>query len=124
MSWKYFKRTDFDCACGKCTNLIDDQLINSLDELRERVGFPLIVSSGYRCPEHNQRVSSTGPSGPHTTGRAVDLAVSHDKAWFVLSEAFRMGFTGIGVKGHGSGRFVHLDAIADEKIRPRVWSYP
>ena len=122
MSWKYFKREDFACKhCGE--NKIDDQLISSLDELRSRVGFPLIVSSGYRCPAHNQAVSSTGPNGPHTTGRAVDLAVSHDKAYWVLREAFNMGFTGIGVNGKGSGRFIHIDAIADDNARPRVWSY-
>lgn len=124
MSWRYFKRDDFACKCGNCSNLIDDQFISSLDTLRDRVGFPLLVTSGYRCPDHNQKVSSTGPNGPHTTGLAVDLAVSHDKAYLVAREAFRMGFTGIGVRGHGTGRFVHLDAISDETIRPRLWSYP
>lgn len=120
---KYFKREDFACKCGKCENKIDDQLTASLDELRGRVGFPLIVSSGYRCPEHNQKVSSTGPNGPHTTGKAVDLAVSHDKAYFVLQQALRMGFTGIGVNGKGTGRFIHLDALPESAGRPRVWSY-
>ena len=126
MSFKYFDRDDFKCkgtSCCNGSNKTEDAFIGSLDELRERVGFPLIVSSGYRCPEHNQKVSSTGPNGPHTTGRAVDLAVSHDKAWFVLNEAFRMGFTGVGVNGKGAGRFIHLDAISDPDKRPRVWSY-
>ena len=122
MNWKYFKKADFACKhCGQ--NETEDEFITSLDILRERVGFPLIVSSGYRCPAHNQAVSSTGPNGPHTTGRAVDLAVSHDKAYFVLQQALRMGFTGIGVNGKGSGRFIHLDAINDPVGRPRVWSY-
>lgn len=123
MSFRHFKFEDFECKhCG--SNLTDQQFIKSLDELRERVGFPLIVNSGYRCPDYNSQVSTTGRNGPHTTGRAVDLGVSHDKAWFVLKEAFRMGFTGIGVKGHGTSRFIHLDAIADPQARPRVWSYP
>lgn len=123
MTWAYFTKEEFACKCGKCENKIDEGLISSLDELRKRVGFPLPVSSGYRCSAHNQAVSSTGPNGPHTTGRAVDLAVSHDKAYFVLQQALRMGFTGIGVNGKGSGRFIHLDAISDPVGRPRVWSY-
>ena len=122
MNWKYFKREDFACKhCGE--NNTEDEFISSLDALRGRVGFPLIVTSGYRCPTHNAAVSSTGPNGPHTTGRAVDLAVSHDKAYWVLKEALSMGFTGIGVRGHGDSRFVHLDAITGDS-RPRVWSYP
>lgn len=123
MTFKYFDRDDFKCShCGE--NQTEDAFIGSLDMLRERVGFPLIVTSGYRCPEYNKKVSSTGLNGPHTTGRAVDLAVSHDKAYFVLQQAFVMGFTGVGVKGHGASRFIHLDMITDPEKRPRVWSYP
>ena len=45
-----------------------------MQEARGELG-PLKITSGYRCSEHNASISKTGPTGPHTTGAAVDLAV-------------------------------------------------
>lgn len=101
------------------------QFVERLDALRERLGAPLIVSSGYRCQAHNARVSSSGRFGPHTTGRAADLAVSGAVAFRVLALAAELGFTGLGVQQRGAGRFVHLDDLpaASDRPRPWVWSY-
>lgn len=125
MSWKHFQREEFDCACCR-ENFIEESFVDLLDELREMVGFPLIVTSGYRCAQHNARVSSTGRHGPHTTGEAVDLAVDRVRAYAVLAAALQMGFTGIGIKQRGEGRFIHLDMLDNEpgRLRPTVWSYP
>jgi uncharacterized protein YcbK (DUF882 family) len=95
--------------------------MNKVEALRLAVGFPLKVSSAARCPNHNAKVSKTGATGPHTTGRAIDLAVSHQQAYMVVSAAILAGFSGIGVNQKGSGRFIHLDDLADG--RPTVWSY-
>lgn len=43
-----------------------------LDPLREAWGGPLIVSSGYRCPELNRAVGGSETSA-HTAGWAADL---------------------------------------------------
>lgn len=43
-----------------------------LDPLREAWGGPLIVTSGYRCPELNKAVGGSGTSA-HTAGWAADL---------------------------------------------------
>ncbi len=113
--------------CPHCKGReIEGHFLMRLDQLRDAVGFPLRVSSGYRCPAHNAKGSSTGPDGPHTTGRAVDLAVSHWQAHRVVAEALKLGFTGIGVKQHGPGRFIHLDDLPADVGRPRptIWSYP
>jgi zinc D-Ala-D-Ala carboxypeptidase len=109
----------------RASNLIDTVFLEKLDELRERCGFPFVISSGYRCPTHNAAVSSTGKSGPHTTGRAADIAVSHGQAFTVLAEALQMGFTGIGVQQKGGSRFIHLDMLPNGpgQPRPTVWSY-
>jgi uncharacterized protein YcbK (DUF882 family) len=43
-----------------------------LELLRDDYGKPMIVTSGYRCPTHNERVG--GVSGSlHTLGRATDV---------------------------------------------------
>ena len=120
MTWKYFKLEEFACkCCGE--NKISPRLVDILDELRLRVGSPLPVSSGYRCPAHNALTSYTGEDGPHTTGLAVDLHVDRKLAYDVLRVAFELGFTGIGVQQKGSARYLHLDLLKDG--RPTIWSY-
>lgn len=120
----YFKPEEFACKhCGQAP--MDPAFVLRLEELRERCGFPLIVTSGYRCPEHNQAVSSTGPDGPHTTGKAADLGVSRHRAYDVLRHALELGFSGIGVQQKGGGRFLHLDDLHEPEHAPRpsIWSY-
>lgn len=124
MTWRHFQISEFSCRhCG--LNLMDHAFIDLLDELRERLGFPLPVSSGYRCPAHNRAVSTTGDTGPHTTGKAADLLVSHSRAYDVLCTAPLLGFTGIGLQQKSSTRFIHLDTLpnAPGQPRPTVWSY-
>jgi zinc D-Ala-D-Ala carboxypeptidase len=121
---RYFKPSEFACKhCG--ANLMQADFLRDLDELRHEFGRPLIVSSGYRCPDYNANVSATGRTGPHTTGRAVDLRARGGDAYDVLSLALELGFTGIGVAQKGSARFLHLDKLPDAPGQPRpfVWSY-
>lgn len=118
--WRYFTLAEF--ACKHCkANEMTLGFITKIDALRRDVGFALPVSSGYRCPEHNARVSSTGRTGPHTTGRAVDFAVQGEQAHILILVALKSGFTGLGVQQKGGGRFIHLDDLSTG--RPTVWSY-
>ena len=43
-----------------------------LEQVRTRLGAPVIVSSGYRCPELNEAVGGR-PNSQHLTGQAVDF---------------------------------------------------
>lgn len=124
----FFKMSDFQCQGEHCcghSNLIEADFVQRLDILRAQLGFPLIVSSGYRCPIHNQEVSHTGATGPHTTGRAADLAISRGQAYALIGAALGSHFTGIGVSQKGDARFIHLDDLqnAPGQPRPTVWSY-
>jgi zinc D-Ala-D-Ala carboxypeptidase len=126
--WRYFSYdTDRMLSCSCCgVRGMDDSFMHILDDLRHIVGFPLGISSGYRCPIHNSRVSSTGATGPHTTGKAVDIPVVGEKAMKVVEAAIARGFTGIGVKQNGAhgGRFIHVDMLTpQEGPRPWMWSY-
>jgi uncharacterized protein YcbK (DUF882 family) len=125
MTWKHFTRAEFDCKhCG--ANLMEDDFIDKLDRLRDLFGHALPVTSGYRCPAHNVAVSTTGPNGPHTTGRAVDFGVDRLRAFMLVSVALGTAeFTGIGMKQHGPVRFIHLDDLRlPAHPRPIVWTYP
>lgn len=123
---KYFHQNEFECRC-KCGRVdMDPKFLELLDRLRDVYRKPLIVSSGYRCSSHNQKVSTTGPHGPHTTGKAVDFAVSGADAYLLVKIAMQMGdFTGIGINQKGAARFVHLDTLPVTGVHPRpgLWSY-
>ncbi len=85
------------------------------------------IRSWYRDPEHNNKVSKSGFDGPHTKGVAVDIGCHGFLAYWILSNAAKFGFTGIGVKQKGpkASRFIHLDTLGEayKAPRPTVWSY-
>ena len=122
-SWDHF--TTEELACRHCGEMhMNERFMADLVALRKALGFPFPVSSGYRCPEYNNQVSSTGFDGPHTTGCAVDIALRGDKARALIGAAIALHvFEGIGVKQTGGGRFVHLDKYTGIHPRPWVWSY-
>ena len=71
---KNFKVSEFACKhCGK--NEIDQRVLNMAQELRDYLGVPITVNSGYRCVEHNKNVGGVKGS-KHTFGKAADLACS------------------------------------------------
>lgn len=118
-----FTREEFKCPhCERC--YMSEHFMDRLQKTRTEYGRPMIVTSGYRCPEYNNQISSTGLDGPHTTGRAVDIHVYGNDAHRLLYHAFQNGFSGIGInqKGDRSGRFIHLDTL-ENPPRPNVWSY-
>ena len=120
---RYFTYREFDQRGleGSGEQHMDREFIANLDALRHKCGFPFILTSAYRSPEYNARVSHTGLTGPHTTGKAVDISVSRENARIVLREALNMEcFTGIGINQKGDARFLHLDSIEGPN---RIWSY-
>ena len=120
MNWDnihHFKRSEFVCKCGCGQAEMDAAFIRKLETLRNELRFPLRVTSGYRCPDHNEKVSSTGRTGPHTTGKAADLALSYNgarKALTLISELFN----GVGLNQKGESRFIHVDDLTR-----RIWTY-
>lgn len=120
-----FSRHEFECHCGKCgLAVMNDEFVHELQEMRTKLGFAFKITSGFRCSEHNNAVSHTGLMGPHTTGRAVDIAVAHGEALALVREALERGFERIGLnqKGPGVQRFIHLDR---SKVHPTpaIWTY-
>ena len=122
---KNFTFDELKCKhCGKMH--IPQSSIDRLQRVRDRVGHFLKISSAYRCPQHNNAVSKTGLTGPHTKA-AFDVLAHGPEAYHVLQAAIAEGFTGIGInqKGPLEQRFIHLDDIddSDGSPRPGLWSY-
>lgn len=121
--WKHFSRSEMACkGSGECC--MDEGFMDLLEAIRVDYGKPMIVTSGYRSPEYNAQVSHTGHTGPHTTGRAADIAIRGKDAYTLLRMALAHGMTGIGISQKGSSRFIHIDNLeAPDFPRPMLWSY-
>lgn len=112
----HFSTEEMKCRdCGRCS--VTGELIAALEELRALGPEPIIVSDGYRCPEHNSAVGGVKCS-QHMAGKAADIRIQglslqqmYDRAKTVPS--FLAG--GIGVYDTG---FIHVD-VRDTEAR---WS--
>ena len=79
--FKYFKLEDFNCQeTGE--NEMSRDFIHKLDELREACGFPFIITSGYRSPNHSieKRMGFTGVGIARTFIHVDSRIVGADKA--------------------------------------------
>lgn len=73
---KNFKVSEFACKhCGE--NKIDQKVLDICQTIRNALGVPVRVNSGYRCEKHNARVGGVKGSF-HTKGLAADLSSSID----------------------------------------------
>lgn len=73
---KHFKDDELKCkgesCCGK-RNGCTQELVNGLETIRYMGGDkPVIISSAYRCPKHNNRIGSKHTSY-HVKGLAIDV---------------------------------------------------
>jgi uncharacterized protein YcbK (DUF882 family) len=91
---KHFKFEEFVKEEG---GFIDSDLVLMLDMLRDAVGFPIIITSGYRSEQRNIEVGGAKRSY-HLKGEAVDIATGHlapSDVYKLLKYAFMIGFKGI-----------------------------
>ena len=118
-NWTNFTTVELACQHCSATNPNPEfiELMDKIQELRDVVGFSLPITSGYRCPDHPIEARKASPG--HHTSAAVDVGVYGERAYTVLREALRLGFTGVGVRQKGMKRFIHLDL----RDIPTVWSY-
>ena len=101
---KNFKLREFECKDGSHLVKVDHRLVERLQKLRDRLGKPIIITSGYRTPEHNKKVGGA-PNSQHLHGTAVDIKIYGMTPKQILPHAEAVGFTGIGLySGH-----IHVD---------------
>jgi uncharacterized protein YcbK (DUF882 family) len=89
----------------------------ALEPLREALGRPLKISSGYRSPAYNKLIGGA-PGSQHCAGIAADILMADD-AEQIKAAAIASNIKGIGGIGIYPGRgFIHVD------IRPRIGGKP
>ena len=79
-----FSVNEMTCKCGCGRHEMDGEFMRMLQTLRDEMQGPLRVSSGFRCEDHNEMVSTTGRTGPHTKARATDILISGERAMVFL----------------------------------------
>jgi len=113
-----FSRSEIACKDGCGASDIHPDLMDRLQEMRNRAGA-IYINSGVRCRRHNREVGGSETSS-HLHGEAVDIKCEGDSQRAVyLIAAIKVGFNRIGI----AEDFIHLD-ITPEKAKPRIWLYP
>jgi uncharacterized protein YcbK (DUF882 family) len=99
--------------------LVHPALIVGFQEVRDSVGVPLRVMSGYRSEKRNREIGGS-PGSLHTLGMAIDVCpiVPQDKLDHFLGDIERVAFSiGMGgVRWYEKNNFVHMDVG-----RRRTW---
>lgn len=104
----YFWRDVNDRNVAVTINLgLFDLLSRTQNALSTMAGapVPLVLTSGYRTPEHNARIEGAAVASEHLYGRASDLVVPGFAPGIVANTGGILGAGGVGVYS----RFTHLD---------------
>lgn len=125
-----FSFREFRCGCGGrypgCRVIrVHRELLIDLELYRQRLGRPVRIVSGYRCPVHNSRVGGATAS-QHLYGAAAD--VDYALGWRDVA-ALRL-FAGIG-RSRRTGKVRHVDvrhvsghnSTHGTPAQPTVWDY-
>lgn len=114
---EHFNAREFRCKCGREHNFhIDENLVSKLEMLYSKLQnskwgcSKIIVTSGYRCTDHDKAVGGSG-TGQHTKGYASDIICYESNGNPIPSHvicciAQDCGFAGI---GKIDGTATHVD---------------
>merc|ERR1712016_206525 len=117
--FKYFTYEEFDSTAGQGSGqMMSKDLILILESVREQLGKPVVITSGYRTEAHNEQIGGK-PNSSHLKGLAADIACKDSKYRFELvRELMEHGIDRIGI----GDTFIHID-IDDDKSPDVIWTY-
>lgn len=129
---QYFKVAELLCSqtaerCGIDNTPTDDEIIDNinytirrLDEIREGYGKPIIINSGYRCPELNRKVGGVSSSF-HQLGLAVDIR--WDSCLFEYLQQYCSFHKLLRETSKKGVRWIHLSFQRNKKDEGNIVSY-
>lgn len=101
---KNFVVSEFACHDGSDTVLIDPQLVEYLQLIRDHFGKSVKINSAYRTPTHNANEGGVDDSR-HVLGCAADIRITGVAPIEIARYAESLGIRGIGLYDS----FVHID---------------
>lgn len=111
----HFGLQEFVCPCCDRIKIVPGffQHVELLERMRVELGFPIMINSAYRCPEHNKAVGGAVKSW-HLLFATDIRPMDNDKEKLLkmYKKADELGFMGIGKYG----TFIHCD-LRPEKTR-------
>lgn len=113
---KHFKVKEFACKDGSQVVFIDSYLVSILDILRNEVGKPVIINSGYRTPSRNKEVGGAKYSY-HMRGMAADIRINGMSAKEIANKLNKIVPDECGIIVYNT--WVHIDTRA-KKYRKGV----
>ncbi len=127
--WRWPSFTPAEMACSMTGTLVyNADFMDWLQALRYLYAKPMVITSGYRSPEHQKTLPGSRETGAHVDAMAVDVKVSGTEAHNLMVLAAQLGVKGVGVHQHGDwhSRYLHLDMWDTElgrMFRPALWDY-
>lgn len=118
---RHFNRSEFACRGQNCCGgaaPINPDLVHALQRLRDIVGVPLTITSGFRCLTWNRKCGSRDTS-QHPRGNAADVAVPHGYTATQFAEIAGTipDFADGGIGVYPTKGFVHVDVREDGPAR-------
>jgi uncharacterized protein YcbK (DUF882 family) len=114
---QHFKVREFACKDGSQVVFIDSYLVNTLDILRNQVGKPVYINSGYRTPTRNKEVGGAKYSY-HMRGMAADIRVDGISPKEIANKLNKIVPDECGIIVYEN--WVHLDVRTGKKYRKGV----
>jgi uncharacterized protein YcbK (DUF882 family) len=102
---KNFSREEFKCKCGCGLMAINPAIVQRLQVIRDIVGLPITITSGYRCKKHNLEINGAKES-QHMMGNAVDWTI---KDYSMSSVALLLHEWSGGFHFYKDDNFIHTD---------------
>jgi hypothetical protein len=118
-TWRWPNFTPEELASkGNGALVMSHRALDRLQELRNHLGVPLIVTSGHRDPAYNKKVGGATRS-QHVLGHAFDIGVGNVEPHILIEAARKIGFTSFGT--YPAQGFVHID---DRETNIASWGKP
>lgn len=98
---KNFNRSEFACKGTNCCGhsaAVHPDLVDALQTLRDRIGKPLSITSGFRCNRHNKAVGGAEQSF-HTLGMVEPSAGIEKRCSHVPDSNGYLGSSCLNLKG-------------------------
>lgn len=114
---QHFKVKEFACKDGSQVVYIDDHLVSILDILRNKIGKPVHINSGYRTPDWNAKCGGAKYSY-HMCGMAADIRVNGMSAKELANKLNEIVPDECGIIVYNT--WVHFDVRTEKKYRKGV----